>query len=157
MAYPNQNAKLKREVEVATGLNSLIGVPNQISESIIPMFEVNKKYIDVVESVNSSTTIYTTPANKDFYLVGCQITQSTGADNGPGVATITGYPKGQAIKTLCSNYIDTSVLITASNGTTSIIFPFPILMERSSIIAFSGGSSDQKRGHIYGYTEETGV
>lgn len=65
-------------------MSELTGYPRKVSEAILPVVDVNKKYINVVTSATSvNTTIYTAPAGKTFFLTGASLSmqKDAGSDN----------------------------------------------------------------------------
>jgi len=134
-------------------------VPTQLAEKVVPVMEVNPKllkYCNILKQVNSSssgnTVIYTTPANKDFYLTCIVLSTQTDATSDGTSLNIWGAIRGKTgsnlafIPKLASTAIHTNLVIP---------FPVPILLEKSENIiltqTFSVGAQNTSA-TVIGYT-----
>lgn len=113
--------------------------------------------VDIARSAGSATTgattIYTTPADKDFYLTSVQISGAADATADNVEYTIECVTDGVARSLIGLRKITT----TAFTGQSSIAYLYPLKIDRNSIIsvntAFTVGAAS-KRGAITGYTLE---
>lgn len=141
-----KNAKIEQGLEQ---------VPDELASKVVPVMETNPQLlrtINVIKNQNGAGTIYTTPTDKDFYLTSASLSVTgTGAVSGTG--TITAFPKGQASTIMCACLVE-SVAGAADSNSNTITFPFPILLERGSVIAATSSSLNIKSFVITGYTVE---
>lgn len=144
----NQNGNITKEVKKSFGMSELTGYPRRVSEAILPVVEVNKKYCNVTASTKlvAPTTIYTTPTNKDFYIVSmwCQMGEA-------GNRTLTATINGQA--TIICRYATAYTEGTAVSGSTNINLSIPLKIDRGTNIIAGGNATEGSVG-IVGYTED---
>lgn len=121
--------------------------------AVIPIEPIIRIVRYVVRSATGTSTIYTTPSDKDFYLTGLQLSHSSNSTSDStschisvtidGIAQRPAYMLKQAL--------------TASDKVVSIMLPKPIKVDRNTSItltlSFTVGA-DSAVGVIYGYTEE---
>jgi hypothetical protein len=118
-------------------INGLEGEQFIVSKTIVPVIEVDpmmKKSADIVRSLyagnNGGGTIYTTPANQDFYLTGATLTMMT--DNG---ATATDARLGIYVLGVIQYVLRIgNVPGLAKSGTISLSFNHPIKIDRNTAI-----------------------
>lgn len=134
--------QLREAFQLQLGSSEL---PTSFSPSIVPVVELNPKFfpeIKIVATVNSATTgtatVYSTPADKDFYIVGISFAMAKDAtcdiatgsiligatlyDDGTG-RTLVGFP---------------TITLTAQQFNQTVIFPSPIKLARSTNVTHSG-------------------
>jgi hypothetical protein len=144
MAYRNQNSRITQEIKAAAGLSELTGYPQQISESIIPVITVNKKYCDIVKVAVAAGTIYTTPANKNFYLCNVIAAQTTPDE----IIEVTITIGGVAVK-----IIDLTIALASTAGSTCVLnLVYPVKIDRNTAITLTGAGTASAT--IIGYTED---
>jgi len=112
---------------------------DHVNEEIQPVVEI-QPYIDILRSVTSTSTVFTTPSDRDFYLTNINLTTNSDADvPGDGTISLVVTPKQGAAQTI--TLIAPQVATTATSGsdttnTMNIIFPFRgVLLARSSAIS----------------------
>lgn len=139
-------------------------VPKGLSTSVVPVININPKdyrNVTVIKTTSSTTSaasviIYTTPTDKDFYLVG--ITNSFTKDATCDMANSTGYVN-VLYDGVNSIFCRLSCLtLTAQDSNMNIDFNRPIKVDRGTNITlnyptYTAGSA-VKCASIYGYTVE---
>jgi hypothetical protein len=121
------------------------------SDIIQPVVEIDQPIINVVKYGTASATIYTTPTDEDFYLIGYQIISMSVAQNAAGTDYINVVmPTGETQRIAC-NVLYTSATSEATQVNT-MCFPAPILLRKGSNIA-SVKASSFATFMIYGYTK----
>jgi len=136
-------------------------IPKKVMPTISPVFEVNAKRCDVVRGINRTTTggstIFTTPTDKDFYLVGCQFGLIKDATCDMASGTVAGI--SAVLEAQTRNIIQTpTITLTAQEVTQGLSFPVPIKIDRGTTIliisnAFTAGVCI-RTASIIGYTQE---
>jgi len=132
-------------------------VPSELRNEILPVIDVNPKHariIDVVKgsaaSTTGSTTLYTTPADADFYLVACNLTSAYNAA-ADSTRTSLACTIGGASKTLIAHK---KISLTADAQTTPVVLPIPLKIDRNSAITlqrtFTVGAGETEA-NIFGY------
>lgn len=135
--------------------------PSQIAEKVVPVMEVNPKMLrrcnvclQNVANNSTSATIYTTPQDKDFFLVGCSITFIKDATSTSTYSAIEMTVEGQAQ----GNVFNIAQLtLTPQSGSESWTFPAPIKIARGTtikIVNSTNVANIRSYGQIYGYTVE---
>lgn len=129
-------------------------IPN-ILTPVVPIVP----YANVVKSAGigsggTSTTIYTTPTDRDFYL--CSAWLSLAQDAGSAVTEhyIRAYVGGSQINILAKECIAS----TAQSDTITISFKFPIKIDRNTALTVEHGAASavvNTLGGITGYISET--
>lgn len=102
----------------------------------------------------TSATIYTTPADKDFYLTSAQLATIKDVTSTSTDETISAIIGGTS--TILLNI--PSITLTVQTGATSIIFNPPVLIDRNTAITVTNGTNVatiKSTGCITGYTVET--
>jgi hypothetical protein len=116
---------------------------NEVIDAIQPVVEVGRRHINIIRNAtatnSTSASIYTTPADKDFYLTSASLSvikdvtavsvrsdiQAFGADDGitRQILTISG------------------ITLTPQSETISISLPFPFLVKRNTSITTNNTSA----------------
>lgn len=108
---------------------------NKISETAVPTYSINHKYSNIVKSGTSTATgtgiIYTTVANKEFYLTGLSLSITKDIVSDAVYIYITAVIDG-ASQTLVRIGQQT---LTASSETKTISFPYPIKIDQNTNIS----------------------
>lgn len=131
-------------------------VSNELGEIIQPTIEI-APYISVVKSGlaenSTSFTIYTTPADQDFYLYGIVLSVIKDV-----TATSTVSYVSSKINTITQTLVGIAGLtLTPQNQSISLFFPRPIKLDRNATITLNNTTAVanvSSRAYIYGYIEE---
>jgi len=140
------NSDLFKELKEGARIQQLSDVvPNQLGNQIIPVMEVNPKLmrrINVLARISAfgTATVYTTPANQDFYLVGVCIQAANSTASQASTATVTITPFGAAATIFNSLYLRTSVILDVASGVSNMILPIPIKLERNTNVAYAASN-----------------
>lgn len=157
-----QNKKIVGNVLDVLKLNPITdAVPRQVVPTIQPVFEVTPSYAAIIRdgarSTTGTTTLFTTPSDRDFFLTYAQITQSTDvtADN-------TGCELDVTVDgTLRSVLQIVKQTTTATSGLTNRgTFAFPLKLDRGTGVVIThsftvGASSIQAS--VQGFLGDIGV
>jgi len=132
-------------------------LPNILGTQIIPVIEVNPKLlrrIDILKagSVSNGTTstVYTTPADQDFFIVAVSLSvtkDATSTSTSSGVTCIVG---GAAVEITSI----AGLTLTAQSSTISVALPTPIKVDRSSNITVTNSTNVanvRARANVLGY------
>jgi len=155
------NSDLQKEAKEAFRIQQNIDViPSKFDEKIIPVCEVNPKLlrrIKVVKNTATSnattSTIYTTPVNQDFFISGLMLGVIKDGTSTSIVSTITTTIDGAT--TILAAI--PSITLTAQSEMISISFPFPIKIDRNVTITCTNSTNVANvvsRAVIYGYVDE---
>ena len=152
----NTNPKVASNLSEAGKLQQSEGVPSQISDQYVPTLDVNPvptKVVDVVKvnsTTGTSTTIYTTPTDEDFYLTGLELSISKLATNTATNSYIQIEVNGLVTK-LCWIAQTAS---TARDAEVQRDFTYPIKVDRGSAIQIinSAGTNILSLGVVTGFT-----
>lgn len=130
---------------------------SEVSEEIVPVVVV-ERFCNIVKrnSVTNGTsaTIYTTPTDKDFYIVAANISTIKDATSTSLTERISVTIEGLliAILEICS------LTLTPQNDSMSISFPRPIKVDRGTNITVTNSTNVANIttvANIYGFTVET--
>lgn len=146
MAQIHNSETIRRILDDAGIQTSIDAVPNQLARSVVPVLNANPERIcNVVENTTTSSTIYTCPTDKDFFLVSAWVSASGGVgdDNSRISVVVNG-----AIKLLVRCYCNTG------QNSISVGLSKPLKLTRGSAITFTLDNSAGSGG-IIGYTVET--
>jgi len=129
----------------------------EVMPNIQPTIEI-KRYCDIVRQTNAtnvtSQTIFTTPADKDFYLTSCALGVMKDALNASTVENLQGAVAGVGRVFLSIP----SITLTAQTANITQTFDPPIKLDRASTIDLASTSAVatiRMTGCITGYTVET--
>jgi len=134
-----QNQKTIKEIRLAGGLG-ILETPKSLSNQVVPVFNVNPKdyrVINVIKDVASVTTgdstVYTTPADKDFFLSSYIL--STQAD----VTADSTFVKLQIIQDGTAKIIALmrKLTLTTFSGVVSMNLMNPIKVDRGTAITIT--------------------
>jgi hypothetical protein len=141
-------------------------VPSQLAEKVVPVMEVNPNllrkaniYVGTGSAASGTSTVYTTPTNKDFYLIGISMAliKDATCDTATGKVTINGTPDGLAQLELIGIPI---ITLTAQSASISRDFIMPILLKRNTTInstqTYTAGLSSRTFS-IIGYVVENQI
>ncbi len=137
-----QNSELIKEIQNASKVQTMQGLPSNLSGLIVPVIEVNPKLTKavLVSNVSSGTTgslsVLTADPNRDVYIksVCFSITKDVTCDlatNSYGVACTIGGAGKNLIGVSC-------ITLTAQSASYSVSFPTPIKIDRNSSVSISG-------------------
>jgi len=154
--YNNQTSKeLIAAGAIQTGRDI---IPNQIAEKFIPTLECNPKLLWETNHIingsgTSSTNIFTTPADRDYYLLGFSLSGCQDA-----VSVNTNY----VFRVTINGAVTTIGSLASKNlqifdGSITVMFRFPLKIDRSSLITIGGASMatayNRVDGTAYGYID----
>lgn len=157
------NSNLTKEIQDVVKLQtSTDPTPSEIADKVILVADVNPKHARIINHITSSgqatsgtNTIFTTPTDRDYYLIGCQVSlQKDILCDNTNVSLICTLPGGSAALSL----LDVGTI--SVTPTTIIIareFPVPILIKRGSSINLTGtftAGAMNRRASINGYFVE---
>ena len=162
MAYID-NSETKKEINDAIRGNAVSNIaPSQLANQVIPVIDVNPKHsrrVNIVKNQNAlnstSGTIYTTPSDKDFYLVGCEISVLKDATATSTNSAINAVIKGDSSSTIVA--IIRGLTLTAQENSVSNNFGNGVLLERGTNITITNTTNVANisaSGIIWGYTVE---
>jgi hypothetical protein len=157
------NSQLSKEMIEGAKINiSFDNIPTQIADKVIPTMEVNPKMLRICNIVKdgsatnaTSATIYTTPTDKDFYLVSAQMSVIKDV-----TATSTNSFVNAVIDGLTSTMMRIRGLtLTPQSETISISLNPPLKIDRGTNITIGNTTNVANvsaSGSIVGYTTEQG-
>ena len=137
----NNNSDLTKEIILAGRIQSSDSIPNQISNQIVPVIEVNPKILKndlilcaSVKSTTGAQTALTTSATKDTYMTGFtwSIVKDATCDVATGSLSFTVIDENNV--TITPARI-ACLTLTAQNQTITYQFKNPVKLARSSIIS----------------------
>lgn len=157
MAYIDQS-QTKREIDDAIRGNTTSNLaPTKVSDDVQLVLNVNPKdyrrcnIVKFREDTNSTGgVIYTTPTDRDFYLVAAQLELIKDATSTSTISQITSTIDGAAIKILTIP----SLTLTAQTSSKTISFPNAVKLDRGVTIGSSNGTNVANiklHSLIYGY------
>jgi len=157
------NRVIKQDLAEEARLNFMSdAIPDIIGTHIQPVIIIGKKYCDVVRDVTVSTsggasTIYTTPTDKDFYLVSATIgvAKTVLCDTATARYSISVVIQGTTRAVLAVPL----ATLTASSQVATLTFNPPIKVDRGTIISsgtptFTAGELNRNVS-IVGYISDT--
>ena len=157
MAYID-NTDTKKEMNDAMRGNAVSNIaPTKIIDSVQPVININPKdyrRCNIIKSTSSAGTVYTTPADKDFYLTGVFFSGSNKTASQDSVVSVAFVPKGATSLTVLSLTYSTTAILDTNHANDNVVFPFPILLERSSSLILTSTNNATQRLSIFGYTVE---
>lgn len=162
MAYID-NSETKKEINDAIRGNAVSNLaPTKVNDSVQPVININPKdyrrcnIVKVGSATNANATIYTTPTDKDFYLVGACISRIKDAASDETFSSIALTIDGDTSST---NILRLSgITLTADSKELSSDFTCPIRLKRGSTITLARTASTAGvltySATIWGYTVE---
>lgn len=155
------NSDLSKELILGARIQtSKDSVPNQIADKVVPVMEVNPKLlrkIDIVKEAvatnQTSSTIYTTPGDRDFYITNAAISTIKDATSTSTVSAIRAYVNGVQI----AIFRLPSFTLTAQNMSIMHDFKFPIKIDRNTAITVTNSTAVANitsYGLIFGYIDD---
>lgn len=160
MAQIHNTETIKRILDEAGIQTSMDDVPTQLASKVVPVLIANPPIFstigkDISEGSTGSTTIYTTPSDKDFYLtsMGLAYTKDAVCDNVLVNGRVTNSD-GTTVQLI----LLPSQTTTAGNDHEILPLLYPLKLARSSNISMAGNftaGTMNKRMFITGYLVET--
>jgi len=155
------NSDLSRELQDGAKIQvSRDRVPNELAEKVIPVMEVNPKMLrrcnvaaSGLAANSAASTVYTSPSDKDFYLVAMALSTIKDATSTSTAARITSTINGASVSLLSI----ASATLTAQADSTSLTLPIPLKIDRGTSIAVTNTTADANvstRASIFGYTDD---
>lgn len=139
------NTALKKQANDLVG-NNIQDAPIDQIDPTMKMVVVNEPYISVIRTLAATGTIYTTPSDKEFYLVGAAI--SANGDLTGDTKAIVAFPADQSgsVSVLSATHqISNSVNISTTYGMRGI------KLAKSSPITANSADSGLQTYTIWGY------
>jgi len=136
------NSDTVKELQEAAGLQFAMDMEEKdIQKLIVPTIEINPKLLRFCNIVRNATasnattaTIFTTPANQDFYLIAAQMSMIKDASATSLASSIDLTPEGAQ---LASIMVIRGISLTAQNDSLTISFPVPLKLERNTTITIN--------------------
>lgn len=136
-------------------------VPQQVIPTIQPVFELKRKTITVFSSASASNAtsalVYTTPSDRDFYLVASHLSMKKDGSSPSTSSSIVAVPDSTGAG-VAINFVQGSASL-AQEAHIYMDYPLPIKLKRNSQITVtnsSGTATIIASAFIYGYTEDAG-
>ncbi len=159
MAEIHNSELIKGIREDAKIQTSIDDVPTQLGKTVVPVMETNPKLFrvcDVVASTAgfSSTTLYSVPTNKDFFLTNAWVQIDGTADQvSERIITIIINGVGVVLLRIKNNSAYASVGGGSPSPALALNFSVPIKIDRGTNIVVTGAQTLGYAG-IVGYTVE---
>lgn len=132
-------------------------ISSQVGDIVVPVIPI-ERIVNVVKSgartSTGSANVFTTPADKDFYLVGFQMNYQ--CDVACDATTYTLNVGLNGISTII--YTNVKLSLTATTRDIAVMLPKPILLDKASTVLFTQlftVGAGFIAGTIYGFTVET--
>lgn len=156
------NSDLIKGISKNAGIQiSRENVPNQLAEKVVPTMETNPELLRKISIVRSttgtnatSTTIYTTPTDQDFYLCAMAITMIKDVTATSNATAIVATINGAVISILKIP----GITLTVQESNVQVSLPFPLKIDRGTAINITHSTNVANvvgTGHIYGFINET--
>jgi len=145
-------------MQTALGLQSGSDtIPQYLTSQVVPVFEIEPKITNLMRtSSNTATgasTIYTTPADKDFYLTYYNLAFTKNAASDCTEVWLKAFIGGQNV-IVCDFSVQT---LTATSNSISCPLPYPIKIDRGTAISTNGSftvGAMNKSGTVGGFILE---
>lgn len=155
------NTDLIKELKEGAKLQQLRDViPSQLADKVVPTMETNPKLLrrcnisKTTDAVNATSgTIYTTPSDKDFFLVSCclgVIKDATSTSTGSNITVVIDGVSSPIARI-------PGITLTAQSKVVSCTFPAPIKIDRGTnitVTASTNVANIRATGVITGYLVE---
>jgi hypothetical protein len=131
------NSEYVNGMTTELGLQSLQGLPTSLNPNVQPVFEIRRKFTDIMIHGASTTTtgitLYTTPTNQDFYLtfLSAAYIKDVVCDN--TAVYVQFYVNGAARQIIFPVYPT-----QAGTAMKDITFSSPIKLQRGTAVTMSG-------------------
>jgi len=155
-----QNADAIQAIRAGAKLSISEGFPQELTGQALPVMDMTPnfhRFANIVRSVQATTsgtsTLYTTPTDKDFYLTAASLNYEKDVVNDSLLVYLSVVIDGATNNVLRIGKLGT----TASKGESSIALSPPIKLDRGSQILIGGSFTAgalNKSGSIIGYTVE---
>tara|TARA_Y100000310_G_C20676941_1_gene813641 strand:+ start:2217 stop:2702 length:486 start_codon:yes stop_codon:yes gene_type:complete len=154
-----QNSKIVDSISEKVKESNLNLIPRQLANSVQAVIDVGRNidqhFIESTKSTSSgSTTIVSTPTNKDFYLTSCSLGLIKDAASDNVAADLRATVNG-TVEFLLQIV---GITLTAQETHLTVSFPEPIKLDRGTAIKIQGTATAgnfHKTGTITGYTIDT--
>lgn len=141
------NSNLTKEIIDGAKLQVQDGnIPSEIGNTVVPVMEVNPNMLKKCNilrhgsiSNQTTTTLYVTPSDKDFYLCGCSLAMIKDNTSTSGMISINCTPSGST--SLYRPLAIPSLTLTAHNESNSCSINPPILLKRASTITLDSSTN----------------
>jgi len=155
----NQNSEVVNRMSEELKEGNIAALPKNVQPNIQPVLISNPvRSCDVMNDANNSTTsdvvIFTTPSNKDFYLVAVWLSVDKDVLN-DSTFTFIETSLGGEVESLISL---AHIPLVATHKEIALSYPTPIKIDRGVPITMKGSfaaGAQRKSGGIVGYTVDT--
>lgn len=155
------NSDLSKELQAGAKIQINVDrVPDELAEKVVPVMEVNPKLLRRVtimkrglSTATGTITIYTTPADKDFYLTDFYISYFKDAACDNTSIIMTAAVDGASVELWGIR----RPTLTADSDNISFNLNFPIKIDRNTTITLTGTFAVgvlQRQAGIFGYTDD---
>lgn len=135
------NSDLFKELKEGARIQQLTDpIPNQLQGNVIPVMEVNPKLLrrsNIIKNAGltngTTTTLYTTPLDKDFYIVAASLSV---------IKDVTSTSTDTSLRITVDNVVVrplviSGITLTAQSQAVSISFSSPIKVDRNTAITIN--------------------
>lgn len=142
MVTISQNSEIAKRILRDLKISISDGVPSQISNQIVPVLISNPErtpnIIKQASAINStSSVIYTTPTDRDFYLTNVNIANIKDVTSTSALSYVACLVNGAP-----SIIVSVSGLtLTPSSASNTISFPYPIKIDRGTQITVNNSTN----------------
>lgn len=140
-------------------------IPDEIADKVVPVIDVLPEHNRICNSVSSvstvasgNVTVFTTPADKDFFLVAATLSgaKDATADDGTG----NSFSLSSTINAVSRVLLEINgIALTALTGNQTISYSRPIKLDRNVTVLLGGAAftvgAKTRFASIQGYTVET--
>lgn len=154
---PEVMQELREAAKIQPGTKE--SFPTELSRVIIPTLEVNPRLTKTAiakfaaAAGSTSSTLYTTPTNQDFYLCTAQLSLIKDVTATSNQSKIVIVQNGLSV-TVCAI---SSITLTAQADSISVTFPHPLKCDRNTTITVQNSAATatiRADGQITGYLDE---
>lgn len=138
------NSELFKEIKDGARIQQMVdSVPSQLQNTVIPVMEVNPKLLrrcnfsNRINLSNATSATITSATDKDTYIVAATIAFIKDATSTSANINLNVRIDGVA------HYIFQipCITLTAQNGSNSVTFPFPLKIDRGSVITVASSTN----------------
>lgn len=159
MPVKNFNTTIAKTFHDRMNVRDGVFLDNELSQNkVVPVIDIDKPIINVVKTASTSNgnlSIYTTPADKDFYLCSIQYHRVKDATSDCANTSVTATINGTSTAILVAQGIGT----TAQDDSIVINLSVPLKIDRSTAIAATDNAHSVGLSNhtctLYGFLSDT--